>query len=129
MRTLERLSQLADNAGLDLRPELYVKFELERPVSEKILETADKLRADLIIMGLHHSAYAGVISHLDLATTYEVVCQACSPVLTVNCSSGYDVRPQPTELTASPVPGPMRSAARIRSEMVDGIVTRRRPDE
>ena len=105
MRTLERLSQLADNAGLNLRPELYVKFESERPVSEKILETADKLRANLIIMGLHHSAYAGVISHLDLATTYEVVCQACSPVLTVNCSSGYDVRPQPTERTASPVAG------------------------
>ncbi len=92
MRTLERLSQLADNAALDLRPELYVEFESERPVSEKILETADKLRADLIIMGLHNSAHAGVISHLDLATTYDVVCQAGSPVLTVHCSSGYDLR-------------------------------------
>jgi nucleotide-binding universal stress UspA family protein len=90
MRTLERLSQLADNAGLDLRPELYVEFESKRPVSEKILETADKLRADLIIMGLHTSPYTGVISHLDLATTYDVVCQAGSPVLTVNCLSGYD---------------------------------------
>ena len=102
MRTLERLSQLADNAGLDLRPELYVEFESERPVSEKILETADKLRADLIIMGLHDSAYTGVISHLDLATTYDVVCQAGSPVLTVNCFLGYDVRPEPNEVTASP---------------------------
>ena len=91
MRTLERLSQVADNAGLDLRPELYVEVESERPVSEKILETADKLRADLIIMGLHDSAYAGVISHLDLATTYDVVCQASSPVLTVHCSSVYDL--------------------------------------
>ena len=107
MRTLQRLTELADNAGLDLRPELYAEFESGRPVSEKILETADKLRADLIIMGLHDSAHTGIISHLDLATTYDVVCQAGSPVLTVNCSSGYDVRPQPTEVTASPLSGPM----------------------
>lgn len=86
MKTLERLSQLAHNAGLDLRPELYVEFESERPVREKILETAEKLGARLIIMGLHHSAYAGVISHLDLATTYEVICNANSPVLTISCS-------------------------------------------
>ncbi len=99
MRTQQRLTELADNAELDLRPELYAEFESGRLVSEKILETADKLRADLIIMGLHDSAYAGVISHLDLATTYDVVCQAGSPVLTVNCFSGYDVRPRPTEVT------------------------------
>jgi len=105
MRTLDRLSQLADNAGLDLRPQLYVEFESERPVSEKILETADKLRADLIIMGLHHSAYAGVTSHLDLATTYEVVCDANRPVLTVSWRSGYDLRARPTEVTASPLSG------------------------
>jgi nucleotide-binding universal stress UspA family protein len=102
MRTLERLSQLADNAALGLRPEFYVEFESERPVREKILETADRLRADLIIMGLHRSAYAGVISHLDLATTYEVVCDANSPVLMIGCRSGYDFRPRATEVTASP---------------------------
>ena len=105
IRTHERLSQLADNAGLDLRPQLCVEFESKRPVSEKILETAKNLEADLIIMGLHESPYTGVISHLDLATTYDVVSQADSPVLTVNCSSGYDVRPQATEVTASPVSG------------------------
>ena len=101
MRILQRLAGLADEAGLDLRPELYAEFESGRPVSEKILETADKLRADLIIMGLHDSAHTGLISHLDLATTYDVVCQASSPVLTVNCFSGYDFRPRPTEITAS----------------------------
>jgi nucleotide-binding universal stress UspA family protein len=104
MRTQQRLTELADNAGLDLRPELYAEFESgRRPVSEKILETADKLRADLIIMGLHDSAYTGVISHLDLASTYDVVCQASSPVLTANCFSGYDIRLRPTEVTASPL--------------------------
>ncbi len=107
MRIQQRLAELADNAGLDLRPELYAEFEPGRPVSEKILETADKLRADLIIMGLHDSAHTGIISHLDLATTYDVLCQAGSPVLTVNCFSGHDVGPRPTEVTASPLWGPM----------------------
>jgi nucleotide-binding universal stress UspA family protein len=105
MRTLQRLAELADAAGLETRPQLYAEFKSARPVSEKILETADKLRVDLIIMGLHDSAHTGVVSHLDLATTYDVVCQASSPVLTVNCSSGYDVRPRPTEVTAAPLSG------------------------
>ena len=99
--TLARLSQLADNAGLDLRPELYVECESERSASEKILETADMLKADLIIMGLHDTAYAGVISHLDLAVTYNVISEAFSPVLTLNCSSSCDVRPQPCARAAS----------------------------
>jgi nucleotide-binding universal stress UspA family protein len=101
-RTLQRLAELADDAGLDTRPELYAEFKSRRPVREQILETADKLRADLIIMGLHDSADTGVISHLDLATTYEVVCDANCPVLTVSCHSGYVLRPQTTEVTASP---------------------------
>ena len=104
MRTLQRLTELADNAGLDTRPELYAEFESGRAASEKILETADKLRADLIIMGLHDSAHAGIVSHLDLATTYDVICQAGSPVLTVNYSSGYDLEARPTKVTASPLP-------------------------
>jgi nucleotide-binding universal stress UspA family protein len=107
MRTLQRLTELADSAGLDLKPELYAEFESGRPLSEKILETADKLRANLIIMGLHDSAYTGAISRLDLATTYDVVCQASSPVLTVNCFSGYDVQPRPNGVTAAPLSGPM----------------------
>ena len=102
MRTLQRWQNSPTMPGSTLRPELYAEFKSAGPVSEKILETADKLRADLIIMGLHDSAYTGVISHLDLATTYDVVCQAGSPVLTVNCSSGYDLRPRATEVTASP---------------------------
>jgi nucleotide-binding universal stress UspA family protein len=105
MRTLQRLAELAQDTELDTKPQLYAEFKSGRPVSEKILETADNLRADLMIMGLHDSAYTGIVSHLDLATTYDVICQAGSPVLTVNCSSGYDVRPRPTEVTASPLSG------------------------
>jgi nucleotide-binding universal stress UspA family protein len=105
MRTRQVLTELADNAGLDLRPEFYAEFESGRPVSRKILETADKLRANLVIMGLYNSSHTGIISYLDLATSYDVVCQAGSPVLTVNCSSGYDLRARPTEVRASPVSG------------------------
>ena len=101
-RTLERLLQLADNAGLDLTPELYVEFDSGAPASEKILQTAEKIEADVIIMGLHESALPGVISHLDLATTYDVVCQAHSPVLTFNCSSEHGPGSQPTRVTTSP---------------------------
>ena len=103
MRALQHLIELADNAGLDLRPELYAEFNSARSVSEKILETADKLRADLIIMGLHNSSYAGAISHVDLASTYDVICQASSPVLTMNCVSGNDLGPRPTEVTVPPL--------------------------
>jgi len=103
--TLERLSQLAHNATLDLKPELYVEFGSEKPVSEKILETADKVRANLIIMGLHGSAHTGILSHLDLATTYDVISQACSPVLTIDYSSGDNLRARSTEVTAAPFSG------------------------
>jgi hypothetical protein len=100
------LAELADDAGLDTRPQLYAEFKSGTPVSEKILETADKLRADLtiIIIGLHDSAHAGIVSHLDLATTYDVICQAGSPVLTVNYSAGCDLAARPTKVTASNLP-------------------------
>jgi nucleotide-binding universal stress UspA family protein len=103
IRTLQRLEELADHAGLDTRPQLYAEFKSARPVSDQILEIADKLRVDLIIMGLHDSAHTGLISHLDLATSYDVVCQAGSPVLTVNCSSGNDLGARPAEVTSSPL--------------------------
>ena len=104
MRTFQRLTELADNAGLDLRPELYAEFKSGRPVSERILETAERLGADLIIMGLHYSAHTGVLSHLNWTTVYDVVCHAGTPVLTVNYPSGnLDIRPRSTQLTVSPL--------------------------
>ena len=107
MRAFDRLSQLAGKAGLVHRPELYVEFESEKPVSQNILGTADKLRADLIIMGLHDSAHTGVISHLDLATTYDVVCEAATPVLTLHSYSGYDLQLRPPQVAASDWSEPM----------------------
>jgi nucleotide-binding universal stress UspA family protein len=103
MRTLQRLTEVAGNAGVDLKPELYAEFKSGRPVSEKILETAERLGADLIIMGLHDSAHTGVLSQLNWTTAYDVVCRAGIPVLTVNNRSGnLDSRPRPTQTTVWP---------------------------
>ncbi|MFY9844230.1 MAG: universal stress protein [Terriglobales bacterium] len=88
MRTLQRLTELGEHTGLDLRPELYAEFKSGRPVSQQIRETAERLGADLIIMGLHYSAHTGVQSHFNWTTAYDVVCHADTPVLTVNYPSG-----------------------------------------
>jgi nucleotide-binding universal stress UspA family protein len=77
------LKELAQNATLEVRPGFVVEFSAVSPVSEKILEEAERLRVDVIIMGLHPSTHIGTASHMPLATAYEVVCGAGCPVLTV----------------------------------------------
>ena len=84
------MAELARRANLDVKPECRVESESNEPISERILETAERLQADLIIMGLHPSAQVGVISHLNWTTAYDVVCHAASPVLTVNGASGKE---------------------------------------
>jgi len=101
---LQQSAELARDANLDGMPERHVALKSKKPVSECILETAERLRADLIIMGLHYSAHTGVLSHLDWTTAYDVVCHAGTPVLTVNYPSGnLDIRPRPTQTTVSPL--------------------------
>ena len=98
------LAPLTRDSNLDVTPECHVELESKKPVSEWILETADRLRADLIIMGLHYSAHSGVLSHFNWTTAYDVVCQATTPVLTVNDPSGnLDIRPKPAQITVSPL--------------------------
>jgi len=81
MASLRRLEELtAQNAELAVKPEFMVEFGLP---GEMILQTADTLKADAIIMGLHRSAHIGAASHMPWATAYEVVCRASCPVLTV----------------------------------------------
>ncbi|MFZ0862776.1 MAG: universal stress protein, partial [Candidatus Sulfotelmatobacter sp.] len=63
-----------------VKPEFMVEFGLP---GEKILQAADTLKADGIILGLHRSAHIGTASHMPWATAYEVVCRASCPVLTV----------------------------------------------
>lgn len=99
-QSVTRLAELARNSNLDITPECHVEFESNKPVCEWILETAARLRADLIIMGLHSSARIEVTSHVNWTTAYEVVSYASSPVLTVNHASvTKDLGPNAAEIT------------------------------
>jgi len=101
---LQRSAELARDANLDVTPECHVELKSKKPVSEWILETAERLAADLIIMGLHYSAYTGALSHLNWTTAYDVVCHAASPVLTVNCASGNGhIGPKASQVTTPPL--------------------------
>lgn len=101
---MRRLTKLASDAKLDATPECLVESESKTPVGECILEAADTLRADLIIVGLHDSCRREGISHVNSTTAYDVACQAATPVMTVNFPSGnVEIRARPTEIAASPL--------------------------
>jgi nucleotide-binding universal stress UspA family protein len=102
-RAMQWMTELAGGADLHATPECLVESESKTPVAESILEVADTLRADLIIMGLHDSAYHGRISPVSSSTAYDVACQAGSPVMTVNYLSGNDIRSRFSEIAASPL--------------------------
>ncbi len=79
--SLRRLEELTlQNVQLTLRPEFLVEFGSP---TEKILQAADVLKADAIILGLHRSTHIDTKSHMPWATAYEVVCGAGCSVLTV----------------------------------------------
>ena len=101
---MQRLTKLARGAKVDVTPECLVESESRRPLGECILEAADTLRANLIIVGLHDSSRRCGISHVNSSTAYDVACQAATPVMTVNFPSrNIDIRPRPTEIAASPL--------------------------
>lgn len=78
---LRRLEELAaQSPKLTVKPEFLVTFGTP---SEQILQTANDLKADTIILGLHRSAHISAASHMPWATAYEVVCGAGCSVLTV----------------------------------------------
>lgn len=78
---LKRLEDLmSQQPKLAIKPEFVVEFGSP---SETILQTADNLKADTIILGLHRSTHVGTASHMPWATAYDVVCGACCSVLTV----------------------------------------------
>ena len=84
LTALRSMSELASRIALNLQPEFHVQLESQRHVSEWILETAERLSADLIIMGPGYSSKAGLTSHLGSTTVYDVACQASSPLLVVS---------------------------------------------
>ena len=78
---LQRLEELtSQSAKLAVNPEFLVEFG---SASEKILQAANTVKADAIILGLHRSTHIDTKSHLPWATAYEVVCGAGCSVLTV----------------------------------------------
>lgn len=78
--SLRRLRELTAHTELRVTPEFMVEFGSP---SEKILQVAGMLGADVIIMGMHRSAHVGPASHTLWATAYEVVRSAACPVMTV----------------------------------------------
>jgi len=68
LKVLSRMKELVKNAALDIRPEFNAEFASSNQVSEKILETAERFQADLIIMGRHESTHPEITSRLRLAT-------------------------------------------------------------
>jgi nucleotide-binding universal stress UspA family protein len=74
--SLQHLQELTRPLRLEVRPEFVVDFGIAVPVSDKILEAAEKLRADLIFMGLHRSKYVGTASHMPSASK-RTACPAC----------------------------------------------------
>jgi nucleotide-binding universal stress UspA family protein len=84
MTSLRQLEELTPSyQDLVVEPERIVEFQSSSSVSETILQTAENLKVDAIIMGLNRSAHIGTASHMPWATAYEVVCRASCPVLTV----------------------------------------------
>jgi len=79
---LQGLKDVTRNSTLKVKPEFVVEFCPAGPISEKILETAEQLKVDLIIMGLRRSRHVEASSHAPWATAYEVVCGAGCPVVT-----------------------------------------------
>lgn len=52
--------------------------------AEKILEVANRRKADLIILGVHRSSgFPGAATHLPISTAHKVVSNAACPVITV----------------------------------------------
>jgi len=81
--TLQQLQELTLGIGLKVQPEFVAEFGPAGPVSEKILQTAAKLKVDLIIMGSRRFTHPTAASHRPWATAYEVVCGAGCPVVTI----------------------------------------------
>lgn len=56
-------------------------------LAEQILSVAEKEKAELIVMGPHHTSFAKAATHLPWVTPHEVICHAQCPVLTVGSTS------------------------------------------
>jgi nucleotide-binding universal stress UspA family protein len=70
---------ISSDVRLPSEPVLFVEFG---SAAEKILETAARWKANLIVLGLRHVEEASR-GETTWAKAYEIVCKASCPVLTV----------------------------------------------
>ena len=77
----ERLQEMvASDHQPDCKIEFAVRFDLAVPA---ILTMASDKHADLIVMGVHHTPFPSIDSHVPWTTACEVIRDAHCPVLTV----------------------------------------------
>jgi len=80
LRRLEHLFSPETDEEVPLEVEYIAQFGVP---SEKILQVALQRQTDLIIIGLRRSPLDGPASHMPGTTSYEVICGAACPVLTI----------------------------------------------
>ena len=81
-------SVVPPEAGLWRKPACVIKYGLP---SANILETAEQIHADLIVLGARHPEPAKIVSHLPWATAARVIAEAECPVLTVRQKDSYEL--------------------------------------
>jgi nucleotide-binding universal stress UspA family protein len=81
-------SVVPPEACLWRKPVCMLKYGLP---SANILETAQQMRADLIVLGARHPEPAKINSHLPWATAARVIAEAECPVLTVRQKDSYEL--------------------------------------
>jgi len=81
------MSVVPTEACLWQKPECILKYGLP---SANILEVAQQMHADLIVLGARHPEPAKINSHLPWATAARVIAEAECPVLTVLQKDSYE---------------------------------------
>ena len=81
------MSVVPTEACLWQKPECVLKYGLP---SANILEVAQQIHADLIVLGARHPEPAKINSHLPWATAARVIAEAECPVLTVRQKDSYE---------------------------------------
>jgi nucleotide-binding universal stress UspA family protein len=82
------MSVVPTEACLWQKPECILKYGLP---SANILEVAQQMHADLIVLGARHPEPAKINSHLPWATAARVIAEAECPVLTVLQKDSYEL--------------------------------------
>jgi nucleotide-binding universal stress UspA family protein len=82
------MSVVPTEACLWQKPECILKYGLP---SANILEVAQQMHADLIVLGARHPEPAKINSHLPWATAARVIAEAECPVLTVRQKDSYEL--------------------------------------